>query len=107
MVVEDVEEISFRMKAALNQRGHEVIVASNAEQALQMAEQHRPAMILTDLDLPTFDKLMNLLRAHNDLNNMIVAILDINGPKVGDKNVSVLRDFEALDDLIQSSQASD
>jgi len=61
-------------------------------------------MILTDLDLPTFDMLMNLLGAHKDLNNIIVAIIDINHPQVDDKNVSVLRDFEALDDLIQSSQ---
>jgi sigma-B regulation protein RsbU (phosphoserine phosphatase) len=107
LVVEDVEEISSRMKAALNQRGHEVMLASNAEQALQISEQSRPAMILTDLELPTFDKLMNLLRAHKDLNKMVVAILDINDPKVEDKSVNVLRDFETLDDLIQSSQTSD
>lgn len=106
LVVEDVDEISESMSAALKQRGHRVECASNAEQAIQMAEENRPAMILTDLDLPTFDSLMNLLRAHTDLKNMVVAIIDINTPEVSDQTVNILGDFQALDDLIESSSAS-
>ena len=105
LVVEDVDEISANMSAALKQRGHLVERASNAEQAIQMAEQNRPAMILTDLDLPTFDKLLKLLRAHADLKNTVVAIVDINHPQVADQTVNVLCDFQALDELIESSQA--
>lgn len=106
LIVEDVDEISQSMSAALKQRGHRVECASNADQAIQMAEENRPAMILTDLDLPSFDKLMNLLRAHPELKNMIVAIIDINGPKVSDQTINILGDFQALDDLIESSPAS-
>ena len=106
LVVEDVDEISTSMSAALRERGHRVEHASNAEQAIQMAETRRPAMILTDLDLPTFDNLMSLLRAHSVLKNMIVAIIDINHPEVADRTVNVLRDFQALDDLIESSQSN-
>jgi CheY-like chemotaxis protein len=106
LVVEDVDEISESMSAALKQRGHRVECASNADQAIQMAEENRPAMILTDLDLPTFDSLMSLLRAHTDLKNMLVAIIDINGPKVSDQTVNIVCDFQALDDLIESSPAS-
>ena len=62
-------------------------------------------MILTDLDLPTFDKLLKLLRAHTDLKNTVVAIVDINHPQVADQTVNILRDFQALDELIESSQA--
>jgi PleD family two-component response regulator len=104
LVVEDVDEISANMTAALKQRGHRVEQASNAEQAIQMAEENRPALILTDLDLPTFNQLLNLLLAHADLKNMPVAIMDINHPKVDHDRVNVLHDFQALDDLIQSSQ---
>jgi hypothetical protein len=32
-----------------------------------MAEANRPAMILTDLDLPTFDNLLSLLSRSPDL----------------------------------------
>ena len=106
LVVEDVDEISENMSAALKQRGHRVKCASNADQAIQMAEENRPAVILTDLDLPTFDKLMRLLRAHTDLKNMIVAIIDINSPKVSDQTVNIICDFQALDDLIESSPES-
>ena len=61
LVVEDVDEISANMASALEKRGHMVEQASDAAQAIQMAEENRPAMILTDVDLPTFHLLMNQL----------------------------------------------
>src|SRR5436305_14318154 len=104
IVVEDVDDISLNISTALNKRGHLVEHASNAEQAIQMAEANRPAMILTDVDLPTFDQLLKLIRGHDGLKNMIVAIIDIKDPKVKDGSVNVLVDFQALDELIESSQ---
>jgi CheY-like chemotaxis protein len=80
--------------------------ADMSEDAIRVAEQNRPKMILTDLDLPTFDNLLTLLRAHEDLKNMVVAIIDINHPTVKDSSVNVLTDFQALDDLMDSSQDS-
>ena len=106
LVVEDVEEISSSMRAALDKRGHHVVHASNAEGAIQMAELKRPAIILTDLELPTFDRLLSLLKDHADLKDTVVAIMDLNHPKV-DGNIKVLADFQALDDLLQSSAESD
>lgn len=103
-MVEDVAEISSSMSAALDKRGHLVLQASNAEQAIQIAELNRPALILTDLELPTFDKLLSLLRGHADLNDTVVAVIDLNHPEV-DGNIKVLPNFQALDDLIQSSKS--
>jgi DNA-binding response OmpR family regulator len=103
LVVEDNDEISSNMRLALLQRGHRVERAFNAEDAIQMAEQNRPAMILTDLDLPTFDQLLESLRGHADLKNMIVAIIDINHPDIAETRVNILQDFQALDDLITAS----
>ena len=105
-MVEDVAEISSSMSAALDKRGHRVMQASNAEQAIQIAEVNRPAIILTDLELPSFDKLMNLLKGHADLNDTVVAVIDLNHPKV-DGSIKVLADFQALDDLVRSSAESD
>ena len=104
LVVEDVDEISSNMAAALEKRGHHVQRVSNADEAIKVAETSRPAMILTDRELPTFDKLLERLRGHSKLKNMVVAILDINQADVGDKRVNVVCDFQALDDLIQSSE---
>ena len=80
--------------------------ASNAEQAIQIAEVNRPALILTDLELPSFDKLLNLLRAHAHLNATVVAVIDLNHPKV-DASIRVLPDFQALDDLLQSAKSAE
>ena len=104
LVVEDVDEIGANMGVALDKRGHRVVHASNAEDAIEMAEHDRPAMILTDPELPTFEKLMTLLRAHGTLKNMVVAIIDVNHLKISDKSVNILADFQALDDLLKSSQ---
>jgi CheY-like chemotaxis protein len=104
LVVEDVDEISANMSAALNKLGHRVKHASNAEDAIQIAEHDRPSIILTDPELPTFEKLMTLLRAHGTLQNMVVAVIDVNHLKLKDKSVSVLHDFQALDDLLKSCQ---
>ena len=105
-MVEDVAEISSSMSAALDKRGHRVMQASNAEQAIQIAEVSRPALILTDLELPSFDKLLSLLKGHAHLNKTVVAVIDLNHPKV-DASIKVLPDFQALDDLLQSSVISD
>lgn len=104
LVVEDVDEISVKMQAALHQRGHRVEYASTATEAIQKAERDRPVIILTDLELPTFAELLTLLRTHSQLNNMKVAILDNNHPQVQDSRVNVVRDFQGLDELIEASQ---
>ena len=102
LVVEDVDEIRTRMHDMLILRGHKVLHATNANDAIQMTEAHRPSMILTELELPTFAELMKLLREHRDFGNMVVAILDGNHPRVSDNTVNVLRDFDELDSLLAS-----
>ena len=100
LIVEDVEEIGVGMHQLLNRHGHRVLRAANAEQAMQMAEQDHPAMILTDMELPSFDLLMKLFRQHDRFSKMVVAIVDMNEPQVADTSVQVLSDFNALDDLV-------
>jgi|SRR6266542_484985 len=105
LVVEDVEEISSEMNAMLHARGHSVLSAVDAEQAIKIAEAQRPTMILTDLDLPTLGLLVRLIREHQDLKNMPVAIIDINGPEVNKEvGLKVLANFGQLDELLQSIQ---
>ena len=104
LVVEDIDEISSQMNELLTKRGHRVLQASNADDAIRLAEQNHPAMILTDLDLPTLDLLMNLIAEHKDLGELAVAIIDINHPEVSNNRLRILPDFNALDDLIGSTQ---
>ena len=104
LVVEDVREISSQMGAMLNGKGHRVTYATDAESAIKMAENERPQMILTDLDLPTFNDLIALVRKHADFKKMVVAIIDINEPGLDPNDgVTVLENFEELDELLRST----
>ena len=103
LVVEDVAEISAQMLAILRQKHYDVSLATNANDALQIAERDRPLMILTDPELPTFDNLLRRLRRHLDLKGMTVAVIDINEPKIdGNYGVKVVPDFVQLDKLLKS-----
>jgi DNA-binding response OmpR family regulator len=79
-----------------------VIWAQDAEHAIQIAEQNSPRIILTDLDLPALDSLVELVSEHHDLKDLPVAILDINHPELADGRIKVLRDFDALDNFVHS-----
>jgi CheY-like chemotaxis protein len=104
LVVEDVEEISLQMAAMLRKKGHLILSATNADQAIKIAESKCPNMILTDLDLPTLDSLLGLVRAHKDLSNLPVAIIDINNPDLrGRDGLKILNNFDQLDELLGNS----
>lgn len=102
LVVEDVEEIAAHMEQALIQRNHKVIRALNAEEAIQVAEHTLPTTILTDPDLPTLDRLLELLSAHRYLKDIPVVIIDLDEPQLNHGSIKVLRDFEALEKLMAS-----
>jgi CheY-like chemotaxis protein len=103
LVVEDVEEISSQMHAVLREKGHYTLSATNAGEAIQIAENNLLAMILTDLDLPTFDALVQQVRSHKDLKTIPIAIIDINNPTVNIENgLKVFSDLNQLDALLAS-----
>ena len=103
LVVEDVVEICFQMSEMLRKKGHQTLSAANAEDAIRIAEHDHPNMILTDLDLPTFDSLVQMVRAHKDLFNTPVAVIDINGHEMKPpQDVKILSDFDQLDYFLQT-----
>jgi CheY-like chemotaxis protein len=57
LVVEDFEDSRFMMRRLLEMAGYEVLEASDGEQAVQMAVEVKPALILMDLSLPKLDGL--------------------------------------------------
>ena len=101
LIVEDEAEIGDNMNAMLTRKGYRVARAIDAEGAMKIAEQSPPAMILTDLDLPSLGQLMDLLRAHETLKEMLVAVIDINHPQP-QRGVTILDNFDELDQLLAS-----
>lgn len=57
LVVEDFEDSRFMMRRLLEMAGYQVLEASDGEQAVKMALDARPALILMDLSLPKLDGL--------------------------------------------------
>ena len=57
LLVEDTEDNRFMMKRLLELSGYEVAEARNGEEAVRLANEKRPEMILMDLSLPIIDGL--------------------------------------------------
>ena len=57
LVVEDFEDSRFMMRRLLEMAGYNVLEASDGEQAVRMAVEARPTLILMDLSLPKLDGL--------------------------------------------------
>jgi two-component system cell cycle response regulator DivK len=55
LIVEDNDQHIDLLRRVLVAGGHEVLPAHNAKTGLQMAQDHRPDIILLDLDLPDVD----------------------------------------------------
>lgn len=102
LVVEDEDEIGSSMNAMLIRKGYKVLRVTDADGAMLAAEQDRPTMILTDLDLPTLDSMIERIRAHETLKDMLIAVIDINHPEAKD-GLKILNNFDELDQLLAST----
>ena len=57
LVVEDFEDSRFMMRRLLEMAGYRVVEASDGEEAVKLALQERPELIVMDLSLPKLDGL--------------------------------------------------
>ena len=52
LVVDDSSTVVFALKKLLEQDGYDVMTATNGQQAIAMAETHKPNIILMDVIMP-------------------------------------------------------
>ena len=57
LIVEDTEDNRFMMRKLLEMDGYRVVEAKNGEEAVKVAQEENPALILMDLSLPIIDGL--------------------------------------------------
>jgi CheY-like chemotaxis protein len=62
LVVDDEAEIRETLAILLNIWGHEVRMATNGEEALQVANDYRPNLVVSDIAMPAMDGLEMLRR---------------------------------------------
>jgi DNA-binding response OmpR family regulator len=58
LVVDDDPKIVELVKAYLERAGHEVVTAGDGKDALRMVEEHKPALVVIDVMLPSVDGLL-------------------------------------------------
>ncbi|MGI8908572.1 MAG: ATP-binding protein [Candidatus Sumerlaeaceae bacterium] len=77
LVAEDNEANISLMTDMLTVQGHEVLIARDGQQAVDMAVQHRPDLILMDLRMPVMDGLeaTRRLRAMNDFRDTPILVV--------------------------------
>ncbi len=111
LVVEDFEDNRFMMRRLLEMSGYRVVEAVNGEQAVELAQQERPHLILMDLSLPVLDGLAatRRIRQHEELRR--VPIIAVSAHDTSDFHADALAagcndyvtkpiDFEQLESLL-------
>ena len=77
LIVEDDRDISRLLDAALTFRGYRVIVAHNGQEALEVIQIKRPAIVITDIMMPKLDGfgLVHRLRIHPETYDIPVVFI--------------------------------
>jgi two-component system alkaline phosphatase synthesis response regulator PhoP len=74
LVVDDAESLRTMVKSYLTQEGYRVVTAANGREALFVARQERPDLILLDLMMPEMGG-FEFITAHNRDGDAPVIIL--------------------------------
>ena len=80
LVVEDFEDSRFMMRRLLEMAGYEVVEATDGEEAIFLAVNKRPAVILMDLSLPKLDGLEATRRIRQKRGLKRVPIVAVSAP---------------------------
>jgi two-component system cell cycle response regulator DivK len=111
MIVEDFEDNRFMMRRLLEMSGYEVLEAVNGEEAVRLALQERPGLILMDLSLPLLDGLAATRRIREFVELQDVPIVAVSAHDTADFHSEALSagcddyvtkpiDFEELERLL-------
>jgi DNA-binding NtrC family response regulator len=74
LLVEDKDSLRMMLKLAIEGHGHVVVEARDQGEAIRAMQQHRPALVLTDLRLPEGDG-FGVLRAAKELDPELPVIV--------------------------------
>jgi CheY-like chemotaxis protein len=76
VVVEDHEDIRYLLQRSLERAGHQVVTANDGAAALDVIRQHRPDVVVTDVDMPRMTglDLCRAIRADASLRHIPVVL---------------------------------
>jgi len=81
LLVDDEAHVTGVLARRLEERGHEVHVARDGEEGLQLAQEHLPDLVVTDLQMPYVNglEMAAMLRGHEALAQTPVVMLTARG----------------------------
>jgi len=79
LVVDDTESVRSLFRRLLTSDGHEVVMAADGAAALDAVQQHRPDVVLLDVDMPTMDGLEVCRRLKSDPVTRLTPIVMVTG----------------------------
>jgi len=90
LYVEDNEDNIYMLKSRLERRGYSVAVATDGEQAVEMAIAEQPSLIIMDLSLPVVDgwEATRRLKANEKTRHIPVVALSAHA-MVGDRETAL------------------
>ena len=68
VLAEDNSTLSLLLKFRLEKEGYELLIAKDGKEALELIEEHKPAIILTDIMMPFVSGLEVISHVRNKLN---------------------------------------
>jgi two-component system cell cycle response regulator DivK len=77
LLVEDNEKNRKLVRTILEFRGYRVIECEDGEPSLELARQHRPALVLMDIQLPVMDGITALLRLRADPETQAIPVVAV------------------------------
>jgi CheY-like chemotaxis protein len=112
LVVEDQEDVRAMMRITLQRQGYDVVEASDGYEAVEIALEEHPDLILMDMAMPVLDGLYSTraMRQHDELADVPILAVTAYGEFYRDRAIAagctdVLQkplDFGRLRPIIQS-----
>ncbi len=84
LVADDEPYLTFMLATRLREHGADVIVAADGEEALRLAREHHPDLILTDYQMPVLSglELARKLLEHPETSEIPVLLLTARGHRL-------------------------
>jgi CheY-like chemotaxis protein len=77
LIVEDNERNRKLVRTILEFRGYEVVECADGEPSLSLAKQHKPALVLMDIELPKMDGITALGRLRADPETAAIPVIAV------------------------------
>lgn len=117
LYVEDEDEIREELLEILSLDFDTILVASNGEEGLELFKQHRPDLVISDIQMPKMDGLSmckNIQRIDQDIPIILVTAFneqkyideaeDVMMPHFISKPISISELYDAIEEILSNNK---